>query len=318
MEAQETAMAWKKLGLVFDLSKHNIPWLKSHAMLPTPLLLSDRIRVYYTGRDHTGQSRISFVDLKRDDPTCILYVHDLPLLDIGKPGTFDDSGTLGTFAVHDGDKILLYYNGYNRRVVVPWSNAIGIAVSIDGGTTFKRMFEGPIMDRTTHEPYFAITPCILQEQGLWRMWYTSGTGWVRVNERQEPLYVIKYAESTDGIRWKRENITCIQPLSPDEANARAAVVKEGGLYRMWFIYRGSSDFRNGVDSYRIGYAESNDAIQWTRDDAKAGIACEPNGWDGKMQAYPAVITVDAKRYLFYNGDGFGCVGFGCAVWQKQT
>ena len=58
-------MAWKKLGMVFDLKQHNIGWLKSHAMLPTPLLLDDRIRVYFTGRDVNGHSRISFVDLKK-------------------------------------------------------------------------------------------------------------------------------------------------------------------------------------------------------------------------------------------------------------
>ena len=147
------------------------------------------------------------------------------------------------------------------------------------------------------------------------MWYTSGTGWVLVNGKPEPLYVIKYAQSADGIVWQRENITCIQPLSPDEANARAAVIIDGDLYKMWFIYRGSIDFRDGADSYRIGYAEAGDPVHWSRDDAKAGIACSPEGWDSKMQAYPAVATVEGNKYLFYNGNGFGAAGFGCAIWE---
>jgi len=308
-------MSWKKLGMIFDIKQHDIGWLKSHAMLPTPLLLDDRIRVYFTGRDLSGRSRISFVDLNREDPTNILYVHDRPLLDIGKLGTFDDSGTLGTFAVREGKEIYLYYNGYNVRVTVPWSNAIGLAVSRDNGMTFERAFEGPIADRTMAEPYFAITPCILHDNDLWHIWYTSGTGWTVVGERPEPLYVIKYASSTDGIVWKRDNITCIHPYSPEEANARAAVVKDGDRYKMWFIYRGSKDFRDGMDSYRIGYAEADDPVHWTRDDARSGIDLSPDGWDSKMQAYPAVVTVDESRYLFYNGNGFGAAGFGCAVWE---
>jgi hypothetical protein len=308
-------MAWKKLGMIFDLSQHKIDWIKSHAMLPSPLVLDDRIRVYFTGRDGNNHSRISFVDLKREDPTKILYVHDRPLLEVGKLGTFDDSGTLGTFAVRNGNEIYLYYNGYNMRVTVPWSNAIGLAISRDDGVTFERAFEGPIADRNTVEPYFVITPCIIRENNLWHIWYTSGTGWVVIGERPEPLYIIKYAQSTDGIVWKRENVTCIQPLSLEEANARAAVVKDGDRYKMWFIYRGSKDFRDGVDSYRIGYAEADDPINWKRDDAKAGITLSTEGWDSKMQAYPAVITVDGNRYLFYNGNGFGVAGFGCAVWE---
>lgn len=308
-------MVWKKLGMVFDLGKHHIDWLKSHAMLPTPLLIGDRIRVYFTGRDQVGMSRVSFVDLDRNDPARVIAVHDRPLLEVGRLGTFDDSGTLGTFAMAVDDKVYLYYNGYNRRVTVPWSNAIGLAVSQDGGLTFERAFEGPILDRTTVEPYFVITPCILRVGHLWHMWYTSGTGWTVVNNRPEPLYAIKYARSTDGISWKRDNVVCIPQASPEEATARAAVFKDGSRYRMWFIYRGSRDFRDGVDSYRIGYAEANDLVHWERNDSKAGILPGPEDWDSKMQAYPAVIDTGKSRFMFYNGNGFGSAGFGCAVWE---
>lgn len=308
-------MGWEKMGMVFDLAKYSIPWLKSHAMLPSPLLLEDRIRVYFTGRDRNGISRVSFVDLKRSDPTIILKVHDRPLLDIGKPGTFDDSGTLGTCVVHHGQDVYLYYNGYNRRVVVPWTNAVGLAVSRNGGVDFQKLYEGPILDRSHHEPYFAITPTVLQEGNTWHMWYTCGTGWLDVAGRMEPLYVVKYAHSTDGVSWIRDNVTCIFPSSPEEATARATVVRDHSGYKMWFIYRGSRDFRDGVDSYRIGYAEGADPIHWTRNDCHAQIRGGPDEWDSRMQAYPAVIDVDGCRYLFYNGNGFGIQGFGCAVWR---
>jgi hypothetical protein len=309
-------MAWRKMGLIFDLQHYHIPWLKSHAMLPTPLLLDDRIRVYYTGRDQNGQSRISYVDLERSNPSVVMYVHELPLLELGKIGTFDDSGTLGVCAVKQGNDVYLYYNGYNRRVTVPWSNAVGLAISKDGGQTFRKAFEGPILDRTAREPYFAITPCILKTSDRWHMWYTSGTGWITVRGTPEPLYVIKYSHSGDGIIWKRENITCIQPLSPEEANARAAVVYDGGIYKMWFTYRGSQNFRDGSDSYRIGYATSADAVHWARRDGDAGISYSDDGWDSRMQTYPSVVDVNGKRYLFYNGNGFGQAGFGCAKWEE--
>jgi len=308
-------MAWKKLGMIFDIKSQHIPWLKSHAMLPTPLLMDDRVRVYYCGRDGNGQSRICFADFDRSDPSALLYVHNQPLLELGKIGTFDDSGTLVVSAVRNGDDIYLYYNGYNKRVTVPWSNAVGLAVSRDGGWSFEKTFEGPILDRTAHEPYFAITPCILKTPSLWHMWYTSGTGWITVNDVPEPLYVIKYAQSKDGITWQRDNVTCIKPHTDDEANARAAVIVESGIYKMWFTYRGSVDFRDGSGSYRIGYAESSDAVHWNRLDSAAGITFSREGWDSKMQTYPAVLAIDDTKYLFYNGNGFGQAGFGCAKWE---
>lgn len=308
-------MAWKKLGMIFDLERQSIPWLKSHAMLPTPLLLDDRVRVYYTGRDADGCSRISFADFERSDPSVLMYAHQQPLLELGKIGTFDDSGTLGTCAVRSGEEVYLYYNGYNRRVTVPYSNAIGLAVSRDNGTTFERMFEGPIIDRNTLEPYFTVGAFVLREEGLWRMWYASATRWIVVAGKPESIYVIKYAESGDGMNWVRNNHTCIQPTTPDEANVRGTVIKEDGVYKMWFCYRGSVDFRDGSDSYRIGYAESPDATNWTRHDERAGISFSAEGWDAKMQAYPSVVTVDGARYLFYNGNAFGQGGFGCARWE---
>lgn len=309
-------MGWEKLGLIFDIRMHTIPWLKSHALMPIPLLLKDKIRIFYTGRDFNGQSRISYIDVERQDPRKILYINNTPLLDVGKVGTFDDCGTVGTCVVKTGDRILLYYNGYNVRNTVPWSNAIGVAVSHDGGASFTKMFEGPIMDRNKYDPYFTITPGIYRESDKWHMWYTSGTGWKEVNGKQEPLYVIKYATSPDGLSWQRENITCIKGATAEEANARATVVKDGEILKMWFCYRGSNDFRDGVDSYRIGYAEASadEPTRWHRNDSLTGISVGPEDFDSTMQAYPAVIDTNEQRFLFYSGNGFGANGVCSAVY----
>ncbi len=309
-------MPWKKLGMVFDLKKHSIPWIRSHAMLPTPLLLDDRIRVYFSARDRNGFSCVSFLDVDPEDPSRVIYIHDSPILQRGRIGTFDDSGTIATCALRLNGIVYLYYNGYNVRNTVPWSNAIGLAVSEDGGVSFRRLYEGAVVDRTHKEPYFAVSPWIIIENGVWHMWYTSGTGWIEINGRPEPLYVIKYGYSMDGVVWHRNDITCIPQSHSEEAIGRPCVVSAGDKYRMWFAYRGSRDFRDGSDSYRIGYAESEDLINWQRDDSKAGIEPGPEVWDSTMQAYPAVIEVDGRLYMFYNGNGFGQDGFGCAVWEE--
>lgn len=54
---------------------------------------------------------------------------------------------------------------------------------------------------------------------------------------------------------------------------------------MLFPYRHSVDFRNESRGYRIGYAESNDLINWVRDDSQAGIELAESGWDSEMVCY---------------------------------
>lgn len=300
-------MKWKKLGLIFELSKHDIPWLQSHAMMPLALELNDKIRVYFTGRHIDGKSRISFFDLNKYNIEEVIYIHDKPLLEVGPIGTFDDCGTVGTFVLKHDEKVYLYYNGYNVRNTVPWSNSIGLAISNDGGMTFQKAFDGPILDRFKLDPYFCISPSIIKYDNFWHMWYTSGTGWINIEGRKEPVYDIKYASSKNGIDWQREGEVCIAQENIEECVARASVLKQEDNLKMWFIYRGSRDFRDGSDSYKIGYAESSihNPTKWLRDDEKSGISLGPEHFDDKMQAYPCVLAVGQKKYFFYNGNGFG-------------
>lgn len=310
-------MNWNKIGLLFEVEKQNIKWLKSHAMMPLPIELADCIRVFYTGRHVDGRSRISYFDLDKQDLKKILYVHDSPILEIGALGTFDDCGTVGTYIMKHNNEIWLYYNGYNVRNTVPWSNSIGLAVSKDQGENFEKKFEGPVLDRNMNDPYFTISPSILKKGTTWHMWYTSGTKWIPVGNRIEPLYNIKYASSNDGINWMRDNTICIHTEHPEECVARASVILDQNKLRMWFSKRGSQDFRDGSDSYEMGYAEANlsDPTKWTRRDDDSGFYRGPESFDEKMVAYPAAINVGGRTLMFYNGNGFGSQGVLGAIYE---
>lgn len=85
---------------------------------------------------------------------------------------------------------------------------------------------------------------------------------------------------------------------------------------MLFGYRGITDFRDGTNSYRIGYAWSANLTDWTRADAQAGIDPSSTGWDSRMMAYPYVVSVSGRTLLFYNGNGFGQTGIRCAELEE--
>lgn len=310
-------MGWIKKGVIFN-TDHNQDWMVSHACVPTVYKLNeDRWRIFFAPRNERGQSIPTFIDVDANDPTKVLYVHDKPIMELGELGTFDDGGIMPCCTVSTDNGLYLYYVGWNPSGSVAYRNAIGLAVSHDGGNTFERMFPGAIVDRNRTEPFFTASPYVMKEKDIWHMWYASSTGFVVVKGRPEPLYVIKYADSRDGINWRRTNKTCIEPKDDFEANARATVIKENGAYRMWFAYRGSFDFRDGKDSYRIGYAESRNAVDWKRMDDKSGIELSKDGWDSKMQTYPAVVQNKSKKYLFYNGNGFGKTGIGLAIYDEE-
>ncbi|HEX6961125.1 MAG TPA: hypothetical protein VF175_04610, partial [Lacipirellula sp.] len=196
---------------------------------------------------------------------------------------------------------------------VPYRNSIGVAVSDDGGFTFRRPFEGPILDRTAAEPHFCATPYVMRDGGLWRMWYLSCTEWTMVDGKPEARYLIRHAESNDGLQWRRPGTIAIDYLRPDEAIARPWVLKGPSGYEMWYCYRSNRGYRtNANQSYRLGYATSGDGLSWTRRDDAPQLTSPSDGWDADMLAYPAVVEAAGRRYLFYNGNGFGRTGFGLA------
>ncbi len=309
-------MHWVKKGLIYSSSGKHI-FDNSHCHKPTPLIIDETtVRVYFGVRDVSNNTRTTFVDLDINNLNNIKYVHNRPILDLGKIGAFDDSGANVSSVFKFNNKIYLYYIGWNPSTTVHTRNSIGLAISTDNGFTFTRLFDGAILDRNKDEPYYTGAVDVIMENDIWKIWYTSGTEWKILKGRPEIFYHIKYATSKNGIDWKRENISCIPPNNAFEATARPCVIKDENLYKMWYSRRNLNEFRtDSKNSYRAGYAESLDGINWERLDEQAGIGLSKSGWDSEAIAYPYVIKIKNKLVMFYNGNGFGKTGFGYAIYE---
>ena len=317
--AQAIRQKWIKKGLIYKPSKQYW-WSRSHASVPTVDSTDENVwRIYFGTRDEMNRNRVSYVDVEAGNPANVLYEHDAPVLDLGRLGTFDECGVMPSWILNHDSKKYLYYIGWTVRTTIPYHNSIGLAISTDGGRSFKRFSEGPLFGETYLEPFFTGTSCVLLENGIWKNWYLSSTGWTQVEGRAEPRYHIKYAESKDGINWARQGIVAVDYKSDSEAGiVRASILKENGLYHMWYSYRGGVDYRtNPQASYRIGYAQSKDGISWTRMDDCAGIDVSSEGWDAEMIEYPHVVQHHRTRYMFYNGNKFGESGFGFAELSNE-
>ena len=306
---------WIKKGNIYNVNGQ-FDWNKSHAQVPVVDLLEDRIRIYYSTRDVSGKSNVSFIEVEKNNPKKIIYEHTLPLFELGNLGTFDDSGIMPSSIITFGNKKFLYYIGWTTRGTVPFQNAIGLAISEDGGKVFKKLSEGPIISVNFIEPYFSGTSFVNFENNIFKMWYLSCVKWKKFDGKPEPIYNIKYAESVDGITWNQTGKVAIE-LNYDEGGlVSAAVIKEDEKYKMWFGKRKKTDFRNNIrNSYKIGYAESLDGKDWIRKDKESGIDISKEGWDSEMISYPYVFKKDNNLIMLYNGNGFGKTGFGYAVWE---
>ena len=307
---------WIKKGLIYK-PNGELEWSVSHAQLPVADHLQKEkiVRVYFSTRNKEGRSLPAYIDLDENNLSAILGISKQPILPLGELGTFDDCGVMPSWLVNHQGKKYLYYIGWNVRNTIPYHNAVGLAISEDEGKTFHKFSNGPLWERDYKEPHYSGSTCVLiDENGIWRNWYLSCTEWRMVNDKAEPRYHIKYAESSDGINWERKGKVAIEYKNGNEAGiVKASVIKDGNLYRMWYSFRNFQNYRTDKNnSYRIGYAESADGMNWKREDENAGITVSAEGWDSEMIEYPHVIDLNGKRIMFYNGNGFGKSGFGYA------
>jgi len=142
----------------------------------------------------------------------------------------------------------------------------------------------------------AMNPFVLNDEGTFRMWYRGFDG---THNR------ILDAISSDGVSWTRRGLVFDVDSPPYyfDSVAGQSVLKEGGLYRMWF----GAGYWTGPFGMigKIYLAESPDAVIWTVHGAALDEG--PSGaWDGVLVGYPMVTRDGSGRYLMYYGgwDGY--------------
>jgi hypothetical protein len=300
-------MQWLKKGRVFETSGRHTWWL-SHAMAPSAILMSPtRIRIFIGCWDEQGISRIGYVDVEKDNPSHVVSVASEPVLDLGRDGTFDDNGVFPAHASVIGSRVYLYYTGFQLCHKIRYTNFGGLAISDDGGTTFRRMSEAPILDRADEGLHVRAGQSVLLENGIYRTVYSVGSGWISVGGKQRPTYDICYQESSDGITYGRAGqriLTCDHAV--EHGLGRPQIIRVENDYLVFYTRR-MTDMR-----YHLGCARSTDCCTWNRIDDQIGIAHSEQGWDSEMVYFPSVLQTGDRVYLFYNGNDFGRTGFGYA------
>ena len=308
---------WKKQGRIF--TREDGSFFKSHAMRVVPYLRKDGVlRLFISSRCSEDMMHPTYIDVDPDNPMKIVRAGEKPMLVIGSPGLFDDSGiTLGSIA-RTGSRDYAYYTGWKRRRYgVSFELSIGMARIHDDGDVLEKVSMGPILAQDQHHPYLVAGPYVVPNKKTgFNMWYCSGTEWRQHDFGPEPIYTVFHAVSNDGLSWHPQPPKAVIPYSFDgEVISAPWVVRLKKHFLMYYSCRGSST--RTEKNYSIGVAVSNDGEKWERKDEEVGITKSESGWDSEMICYPAIFNGAKKTFMFYSGNGVGRGGVGFAVAEDR-
>ena len=303
--------SWRKEGLIIKPSNIS-SWWKTHAMAPTPILLNDStIRVFVGGLDKNNISRIGYIDVDADYPKTVKDISKNHLVDVGDDGCFDDNGVFPGHAYKFSEKkVFLYYTGFQILDKIPFSNFSGLAISDDGGNTFRKFSKAPILDRADEGLYTRAGLSMIHHNNKFKCCYSTGSSWQKIADKKRPVYEVRYIESKDGIYFKK-NGDLIVPVNLENEHGlgRPQIIKLFDDLFVFYTIR-TLDFK-----YFIGCAIYDGNLnKWVRIDhwLKTINHGQKGDFDHNMVYFPSVINTGRKIFMFYCGNSFGKDGLGFA------
>lgn len=302
-------MKWRKLGLIFNVDR-NSTWMYSHAAVPVAKRLDGSVfRVFFSTRDRENCSSVGFIDIDIESHNRILQVSDRPVLSPGIAGLFDDSGVNACSELEINGVSHLFYTGWSLGVTVPFYTFAGVAKFDKRIGEYLKISRVPLLDRSEEDPFSVGYLQVIHHDSRYRMWYESNLGWVDGSSSSGYRFVIKYAESRDGLIWDRTGSVCIKLNEGEIAVSRPSVLILEGTFHMWYSRK-----LNG--KYGLGYATSQNGFEWCRRDSEIGLTASDSGWDSLEIEYPYVFKYENNIFMLYNGNGYGKSGFGLAVLES--
>lgn len=216
----------------------------------------------------------------------------------GVDGEFDSRGTGSPCVLFDGTTFRMWYQGVDDSK----TTRIGYAESSDGvqwerkGALFGGA-PGAIDELGVGDPHVVKTDAL-----CYRMLYTAIAGDFTIR--------IASAISLDGIQWAKFPLAGLEPgLSGawDEAGVYNPSILFDGLYRLWYVGRGTVD-----EIPRIGYAESLDGQTWTKYPKPVLDAGATDAFDQYGVSSPFVLRETRSFRMWYAGKSLATT-IGCAT-----
>jgi hypothetical protein len=301
------AEAWRKLGRVLEAAGG--PLSRSHAMLPTPYVMADRVRVFYASCDAELRGRVFFADFEPQPPFRLMGRSREPVLDVGPPGAFDCDGANPSQAFEIDGRLALLYIGWKRGpAATPYTLFAAVAFSDDHGERFDRAAT-PLLEPRKGERLFRTAPFIERRaDGGYRLLYIGGNVFVSGPDgKRLPRYSL--LELTGPSPWNWPGAPRVL-VTPDAAMGElgfgrpVAFTAADGARRLMLSVRTR-------DGYRL-VEMADDFGADGRPEMRPVVPGPLEPWERAMTCFGMPCRVGPNELLFYNGDGFGRTGAGLA------
>ena len=303
--------AWRKLGRVLEAPGEGLGL--THAMLPTPHVMDDRVRVFHACCDEEMRGRVFFADFEPEPPFRLMARSPGPVLDVGPSGAFDCDGANPSQALRVGGRLALLYIGWRRGPPqTPYTLFGAVAWSDDDGERFERAAE-PLLSPRPGERLFRTAPFIEARPDGFRLLYIGGDAFTDGPDgRRLPIYALRELSSASLWDWRGESRLLMAPdVDAGEVGFGRPVVFTGpsGVKRLMLSVRTQTGYR---------LVETAREIEPRTRPALTPVIPGPLGeWERQMTCFGAPCAVGAYELLFYNGDGFGRSGTGLA-WRPRS
>jgi predicted GH43/DUF377 family glycosyl hydrolase len=297
---------WVKKGFLYKPNP-NLYWQQSHCQNPTIEFINNNVvRIYFSSRDKNNKAYAGFFDYDLNDNTITYSTKDpilVPEFDYERDGVYVSS------VLKFGDVRYIYYLGFISMSYGDFTATINLAFW--EGNKIKKYKNNPILNIDNIDPFLVTNPTVFKKENMFFMFYTSGIKKELVNNLYINYYTIKIALSYDGIKFEKLN-KLIFPLNSNEMFIIRLSILADDTFINNYKYKGFYSFGRKDypyrKQYRIGFAVSNDLINWIRKDEIVGIDVGPNDYDIDMIAYPQVFKYDNTLFMLYNGNNYGKEG----------
>jgi predicted GH43/DUF377 family glycosyl hydrolase len=263
-------------------------WMESQTANPDLLLNGETYFMYFRGQQG-GHDRIGFATIPREQFDGTTWnIHPDPIVDVGGPGSWDESHCVDPATVMVNGRVYLYYTGVNPRV----DRSVMLAVS-DDGIHFQKFEGNPVV-------VGGGAPEVVYRDSTFYLYF-----WWPVPGKKG--FQIHYATSQDGYHFTEPSPAPAVPVGPEGGwdsftVETQRIFSEEGLYYM--VYCGSD--RNKDYPSHAGLAFSRDLIHWEKYSGNPIFSRgEPGSWDEGAIWFTTVEKIKGRYYMWYEGYGGG-------------
>jgi len=323
----------KEIKWTFDTGNPVIPPGRLHGKLDVNRVASASViqceksyRLYYWGTGEDNKNRILMAESQIESPNDWKSLG--AVLEAQKNNEYNCVGPGFPFVMQIDEKVwFMYFCGWGRpREDEKIPNTTGLAISEDGGITWKYQSDKPVIPCDSgYDSCGTGSVYVFRESGKFRMYYTAISKYFNRPEGVQtghgdviPFIGIGYAISDDGINWKKPyDHWLIKPREFDTEPyeyicSKPWIVRENGAYRMWVNTFGTA--------YRVRSLVSNDGLswKWVQSGEMGDMAVgEAGAFDDTQRCYATVMKHGDQYRCWYTGNGFGVTGIGFATGHTQ-